>query len=238
MGIIYLRSINMKNAKRSNFSLTSNWEKRHLPGMARALPSFITPDHLTILGIIASFIIAAGYILTRYSPWWLLLSNFGLFLHWYGDSLDGTLARVRKQERERYGYFVDHICDAFTVFIIALAVGLSPYALMSTALFVATGYYLMSIYVYLQAYTNSKFNLSVAGMGPTEFRIAVFLLNFVLIFWNPVLAHYEEISFTAFDLAGSVIGLVFLVMFIGKGIQGSYRLNKEEKYKLESISRF
>jgi archaetidylinositol phosphate synthase len=228
----------MKHAKRINFSLTSKWEKKNLPRMARALPSFITPDHLTMLGIIASLLIATGYILTRYSPWWLLFSNLGLFLHWYGDSLDGTLARVRKQERERYGYFVDHICDAFTVFIIAFAVGLSPYALMSTALFVATGYYLMSIYVHIQAYTNAKFNLSVAGMGPTEFRIAVFILNFVLIFWNPVLAHYEQIVFTAFDFAGSAIGLVFLVMFIGKGIQGSYRLNKEEKLRLDTMPRF
>jgi len=226
----------MKNAKRSNFSLTSKWEKKNLPRMARALPSFITPDHLTVLGIIASFIIATGYILTLHSSWWLLLSNFGLVLHWYGDSLDGTLARVRKQERERYGYFVDHICDAFTVFIIAIAVGLSPYALMSTALFVAIGYYLMSIYVYLQAYTSAKFNLSVAGMGPTEFRIAVFLLNFVLIFWNPVIAFYDKIIFTAFDFMGFIIGMIFLIMFVGKGIQGSYQLNKEEQLRIDSVA--
>jgi len=144
-----------KKAKRVIDTITGPWERRNLPKMARALPSWVKPDHLTVLGIVAGFIIAAGYILTWQSRWWLLLANLGLLIHWYADSLDGTLARVRRVEREQYGYFVDHICDAFTTVIVTIGLGLSPLMKLETALFLTIGYLLLNIYANTCSYQLS-----------------------------------------------------------------------------------
>lgn len=210
-----------KKAKRINHSWTRTYEERLLKRMASSLPSWINSDHMTALGMLASVVIAAGYVLTHYSIWWLMFSNVGLVLHWYGDSLDGTLARVRNQERERYGYFIDHICDVWTIFMISLAMGASPLLQMESALFAALAYCLMNVYVHIVAYTRQKFLLSHGKMGPTEFRIAFIIVNCTAIYWNPVLFHFFDTPYTAFDLFTVGIGVALIVLFTQKTIEGA-----------------
>ncbi|TVQ10124.1 MAG: CDP-alcohol phosphatidyltransferase family protein [Balneolaceae bacterium] len=220
-------------AVRVNDSFTRGLEKKWLPRMANATPEWITPDHMTLIGIFAAFVVAAGFLLTVYSPWWLLLSNIGLVLHWYGDSLDGTLARVRKCERERYGYFVDHVCDIGTVVLIAIAMGASPLMQMEIALFVAVGYSMMNVYVHIVAYTRQKFLLSHGKIGPTEFRIILILINFVIILWNPVLFTWNDEMFRVLDTAGIAIAVLLFSAFIYKSITGAIHLNDLDTGKKE-----
>jgi archaetidylinositol phosphate synthase len=222
-----------RQAERINESFTRNLEKKWLPRMAKATPDWITPDHMTLIGIVAAFVVAAGFLLTYYSPWWLLLSNFGLVLHWFGDSLDGTLARVRKCERERYGYFVDHVCDIGTVVLIAIAMGISPLMQMEIALFVAVGYSMMNVYVHIVAYTRQKFLLSHGKFGPTEFRIILILINFVIILWNPVLFKWNGELFRVLDTAGIVIAVLLFSTFIFRSISGAMLLNDLDTGKTE-----
>jgi archaetidylinositol phosphate synthase len=214
-----------QKAKRIIDTYTGAWEKRHLPEFARALPQWITPDHLTVGGLLSAFIIGIGYILYTYSPWWLLLSNVGLFLHWYTDSLDGTLARVRKTEREKYGYFVDHLSDAWTTFIICLFLGLSPLMHLDIALFIAVGYLLLNIYAHIVAYTQGQFPLSYGRFGPTEFRIIIGIVNFIMIFYNPVIWSDR----TLIDIIGFFVGCLFILMFIVVGIKDALLLDKQDR---------
>jgi archaetidylinositol phosphate synthase len=220
-----------KKAQRVIATLTGPWEKRHLPRMAEALPAWVTSDHLTFLGIIAALVIAAGYVLTRWSSWWLWLANFGLILHWYADSLDGTLARVRHREREKYGYFVDHICDAWTTLVLCLGLGLSQLMDMRVALFLVVGYFLLNIYVHVMAYTQGIFRISYGRFGPTEVRMFIFFANIVLIFWNPIVAHHGGDPITALDVAGLSLGVLFVTIFIVSSIQDAIKLDKLDRAK-------
>lgn len=218
-------------AKRIINTLTGPWEKRNLPRMARALPEWINSDHLTVLGIIAGFIIGAGYLLSDSSRWWLLLSNAGLLIHWYADSLDGTLARVRKKERERYGYFVDHISDAWTTFIICGSLGISDLMSMDIALYLAIGYLLLNVYAHIIAYTQRSFPLSYGYFGPTEVRIMIGIFNFVLIFWNPVLTSFGGEQRTFLDLASLLVATIFIIIFVYVSITDAIKLDRLDRKK-------
>lgn len=218
-----------QKAKRIIDTLTGPWEKRNLPKIAAKLPQWVLPDHLTLMGIGSAFLITAGYVLTWNSRWWLWLANFGIFLHWLADSLDGTLARVRRQERERYGYFVDHICDAITILAICIGLGASPLMDMRTALFLAIAYYLLNIYVHIAAYTEGVFRLSYAWMGPTEGRIFLFTVNIVVLFWNPVVFYYKGSPAKALDLLAIFVGLVLLAVFSVSSMRDALRLDRMDR---------
>ena len=218
-----------KKARRVIQTLTGPWEKRNLPRMAAALPDWINSDHLTFLGIVAAVVIAAGYIFTSWSPWWLWLTNAGLIVHWYADSLDGTLARVRHREREKYGYFVDHICDAWTTLVLCLGLGMSPLMDMRVALLLAIGYFLLNIYVHVMAYTQEVFRISYGRFGPTEVRIFIFSANIVLIFWNPTVTYYGGDPVTVLDLAGLSLAAVFMTIFIVSSIRDAIKLDKLDR---------
>lgn len=215
-----------EKAKRINHSLTQPYEERLLKKMASSLPQWVNSDHMTSLGMFATLIIAVGYILTHYSIWWLMLCNAGLVLHWYGDSLDGTLARVRKQERERYGYFIDHICDVWTIFIISIAMGFSPLLKLEAALFTALAYCLMNVYVHIIAYTRQEFLLSHGKLGPTEFRIAFIIVNCIAIYWNPSLLFFEVISLTAFDIFVISMGIALILLVFKNTVSSAKYLYK------------
>jgi archaetidylinositol phosphate synthase len=218
-----------KKAKRIINTITGPWEKRHLPVWAAALPPWINPDHLTILGILSGFIIAGGYILCRFSRWWLLLSNAGLFIHWYADSLDGTLARIRHQERENYGYFVDHMSDAWTTLVLCISLGFSTLMQLDTALFIAVGYLLMMVYAHVSAYTQRNFTLSYGRLGPTEVRIVIAVLNCILIFWNPVIYRNGLQVRTFLDAAGFIVACIFILIFIVVGIRDAVKLDRLDR---------
>ncbi|PIS27748.1 MAG: CDP-alcohol phosphatidyltransferase [Candidatus Marinimicrobia bacterium CG08_land_8_20_14_0_20_45_22] len=228
---------NQQKAKRIINTLTGPWEKRNLPKMAAALPRWVTSDHLTILGIIAAFVISLGYILTWYSTWWLMLANFGFLLHWWADSLDGTLARVRHTEREQYGYFVDHICDAFSTVIILVAFGFSPLMRLDVGLFLIIGYLMLNIYTHVGAYSKGIFRLSYAKFGPTEVRILVVLVNTLLVFWNPVIFNLNGNSWSVVDVAGGFIAGLFFIVFVIVSIIDAIKLDRLDRAKRKAAEK-
>jgi len=216
-----MRSLQSTQAVRLTNSLTCAWEKRNLPRIARALPDWVAPDHLTALAVVAAVLIAVSFGLTHLSSWWMVAAIVGLAVHWFGDSLDGTLARVRRMERERYGYFVDHIADAGATVIVFVGFGLSPYVQLSTALFLAVSYLLLQIRAEIEAYTSRKFRLSYAWIGPTEARILLALVCTGLTFWTPPVVIG---SLTVTDLVCLGIAAIFIATFVGCSVVEARRL--------------
>lgn len=223
-------------ATRVNQTYTHLWEKRVLPRMAEALPAWVSPDILTVLGLFASVVIFLGLILLRSSRWWILMSDAGFVLYWWADSLDGTLARVRHREREKYGYFVDHISDAFSVVLICTGLGLSSLVHPGVGLALAIGYLLMNVFTHILAYVDRVFLISYGRMGPTEVRIAFVFVTTLFAFKNPVLFRLGR---TAFSLADTIIlamavtlMILFIVSSIRKGIQLD-RLDRRPNWKAQ-----
>ena len=130
---------------RTSRFLLSRLERAVLPRMAAALPVWVKPDHLTLLGLAASTGIAASYLLSNRDAGWLWAASALLVVQWFGDSLDGTLARIRRAERPRYGYYLDHLTDAYSTLAVGLGLGLSPYMLLSVGLAVVIAYLILSI---------------------------------------------------------------------------------------------
>lgn len=152
--------------RRTSEFLLSGFEKAVLPRIAARLKRAVKPDHLTILGLLASTGIAAAYCLTNRDPHWLWLASGLLVVQWFGDSLDGTLARVRHAERPRYGYYLDHITDAYSTTVIGLGLGFSPYMLLSVGLAIVVAYLTLSVNVYLETHVFGEFSFS-KSMPPT-----------------------------------------------------------------------
>jgi archaetidylinositol phosphate synthase len=218
-----------KKAERVIQTLTGPWEKRVLPRMARALPPWVNSDHLTVLGIFAGFVIFAGFMLLRSSRWWIMLSNAGFVLHWWADSLDGTLARVRHREREKFGYFVDHVCDAFTVALISVGLALSPLVHLGVGLSVAMGYLLMNVYAHIEAYVDHVFKISYGRIGPTELRIVYMAVTTAGALWNPVLFRAFGYGFTTTDVLAFAAGAGLMTVFIVLSIRTAIRLDRQDR---------
>jgi phosphatidylglycerophosphate synthase len=180
----------------------ARFEAWALPRMAGALPAWVMPDHLTGLGLLASTLIAVAYILTNRSESWLWAVNILLLIQWYGDSLDGTLARVRRIERPRYGYYLDHLTDAYSTLAIGLGLGFSPYMLLSVGLAISIGYLLLSINVYLETHVFGEFRLGHGLLGPTEARLLLIALNTLALLLTPMRFTLRGVTFTLFDIIG------------------------------------
>jgi phosphatidylglycerophosphate synthase len=203
--------------ERVNRTAVARFEQWALPRMARRLPDSVTPDTLTVIGLIAAAVIGVSYYLTQFSLGWLWLASAGFVVHWWGDSLDGTLARVRNIRRERYGFYVDHQSDAVSTFLIFIGLGLSPLMELSIALFLVVGYYLMMILVSLVTISRDVFKISFGGLGPTESRLAMIGANTLVFFLgNPTLtvAGYESTLFNLIGIAGTVL-LVGTYVIVG-----------------------
>ena|SRR6185436_8163060 len=155
-------------------------EARVLDWIARRLPRAVKPDHLTALGVLASIGIAAAYVLSNGDEAWLWAASALLVVHWLGDSLDGTLARVRKAERPRYGYYLDHLVDAFATAAIGIGLGLSPHMLLAVGLAIVIAYLILSINTYLETQAFGTFTLGYGRLGPTEARLLLMGVNTLL----------------------------------------------------------
>jgi phosphatidylglycerophosphate synthase len=156
-------------------------EARVLEWIAKRLPSRVKPDHMTALGVLASIGIAAAYVLSNGDSAWLWAASALLVVHWLGDSLDGTLARVRRAERPTYGYYLDHLVDAGATIAIGAGLGLSPYLALSTALVIVIAYLALSINTYLETQVFGVFSLGYGRFGPTEARVGLIALNLALL---------------------------------------------------------
>ena len=220
-------SNSFKPAVRQQESLLAPLEKRTLHWLAERMPARVGPDHLTLLGFAAMVAAGGCYYLSRYDARALLGVIVLLAVNWFGDSLDGTLARYRQRQRPRYGFYVDHIVDVFGTLALLGGLGLSPYMSGTVALGLLLAYFMLSIEVYLATYTIGVFRLSFGWWGPTELRILLAVGNAVL-FLKPRVT----INGTAFLLAdvGAVVAMVGIVMAtIVSVVQNTARLYHEER---------
>jgi archaetidylinositol phosphate synthase len=167
-------------APREKRFLLARAESRVLTWIAERLPKRVMPDHLTALGVLAAAGIAAAYVLSNGDRAWLWAASALLVVHWLGDSLDGTLARVRRTERPTYGYYLDHLVDAVATTLIGLGLGLSPYLLLVTGLVIVVAYLVLSINTYLETQALGVFSLGYGRLGPTEARLALIGVNTAL----------------------------------------------------------
>jgi phosphatidylglycerophosphate synthase len=195
-------------APREKTFLLAAPEARMLDWIARRVPARVTPDHMTILGVVAAVGIAAAYLLSNQDPAWLWAASALLVVHWLGDSLDGTLARVRKAERPTYGYYLDHLVDAIATALIGIGLGFSPYMLAVTGLVLVVAYLVLSINTYLETQALGVFSLGYGRFGPTEARLALIALNVLLALG--VGLDFHVAGMTVFDLGALGMSVVML----------------------------
>jgi len=219
-----VRRARFQQANRIQQSLLARAEKRVLIWMAERTPAWINSDHLTLLGFAAQIMAGVGYALSGQNRMWLVGVIGFLALNWLGDSLDGTLARVRQQQRPRYGFYVDHIVDAFGSLALMGGLALSGYMHPLIAIGLLIAFLLLSIQSYLATYTLGEFRLSFWSFGPTELRVLLAVGNLALFRWPYVLkAHYR-----LFDIGGTIglIGMSLMLIFFT--LRNTYRLYREE----------
>ena len=206
------------NATREPNFLLARHERRVLTAIARRLPRWILPDDLTALGVAAAVGICIAYQATNADRAWLWVASALLVVHWLGDSLDGTLARVRRIERPRYGYYLDHLVDALSTVCIGIGLGLSPFMLLSTGALIVVAYLMLSINVYLESYALGRFAIGYGRIGPTEVRVVLIALNTVLAVGGTLSFHVAGIGMTAFDVVGlAVAGVMCALMIVRAG---------------------
>lgn len=173
--------MDIKQSQRIQTSVLNGIEKKALVWLAQRQPQWVTSDHLTLVGFVGALMVAAGFALSNLSVGWLWLSSLGMVVNWYGDSLDGTLARVRNTQRPIYGYYVDHTIDCVNEGLMFIGVGLSPFVHLDLALIAYALYLIMTINVSINAHLKGEFRLTYAKLGPTEFRLVVIIMNTILI---------------------------------------------------------
>ena len=210
-----------KQAARIQTSILNPLEKKVLVWLAERMPKWVTSDMLTIVGFIGSIIMATGYALANNDLRWLWLSCFGLLVNWFGDSLDGSLARVRNTQRKTYGFFIDHNVDVINETIMFIGVGCSPLVNMSFAMLALVAYFMLSIYVYIDCHLKGEMRLTYGGLGPTEFRLMLIIVNicFIYIPWlsewkKPVTLFHNDFMIGLFDYIAVTAALLIFVFYL------------------------
>ena len=191
------------------------------------MPRWVNSDHLTLLGFLGMIMAGVCYYLAKWNSLALAGAVVCLGINWFGDSLDGTLARVRDQQRPRYGFYVDHIIDSFGAIFLIGGLGLSGYMTGTIAMVLLIAYFLLSIELYLATYAVGVFRLSFGMWGPTELRIVLALGTFVL-FQKPIVSIAGEKYFLCDVGAVVAIGGI-LLMTIVNAIRNTVRLYREER---------
>jgi archaetidylinositol phosphate synthase len=210
-----------ESARRIHSGLTSNPEKRALIWMAERTPRWVNSDHLTMLGFLAQVMAGVSYALAGWNRYWLLAVIGFLALNWLGDSLDGTLARVRQQLRPRYGFYVDHIVDSFGGLALMAGLALSGYMHPWVAIGLLIGFLLLSIQSYLATYTLGEFQLSFWNFGPTELRILLAVGNVALLY-HPLVFHGQYRLFDVGGVAGLIGMSAMLIFFTARNTRRLY----------------
>jgi archaetidylinositol phosphate synthase len=218
----------MATPTRELTSLLAAPERRLLRAMAARIPARWRPNHLTVLGVLAATGAATAYALARFHPAWLWAASALLVVQWFGDSLDGTLARVRGTERPRYGYYLDHMTDAYSTVVIGVGIGLSHYVHLGLALWLVVLYLALSINVYLESQVLGRFTLGYGRLGPTEVRL-------ILIAANTALALSREVPPPAWPTLASVenvvaalLGVALLGLLVARFVRNVYVLARLE----------
>ncbi len=206
--------------------LLADPERRLLRAIAARLPARIRSNHLTGLGVLGAVLAGTAYALSSTNPAWLWAASASLALNWLGDSLDGTLARVRRAERPRYGYYLDHSVDAFSTAVIGLGIGLSPYVDFALALGLVLAYLVLSINVYLETAVFGAFRLGYGRLGPTEVRLALIAANTTAALLPTTATPIAAIA--SVTLAGALVGMIAMVgVRFGRNLRALARLEPQ-----------
>ena len=205
--------------RRINDILLGRFERWALPRMAAALPAWVGPDTLTVVAIVGAVAAGVAYALAGEDLAWLHLASLGLVVHWWGDSLDGTLARVRQIRRERYGFFVDHQCDAISAVVLTVGMGAGSLMRMELALGIGVGVLMMMLLVNMVTIARDVFKISFGGAGPTELRLAAIVLNTAVWAIGPTTVSFWGQSWTPFDVVGLVAIAVLTVFYLVASIR-------------------
>ncbi len=203
-------------------------EKRLLRWIAARLPRWILPDDLTVLGVVAAFGVAVAYQLANDSLDWLWVASALLVVQWLGDSLDGTLARVREIERPTYGYYLDHLVDAIATAAIGIGLGLSPLMLLSIGTLIVVAYLILSINVYLESFAFNRFSIGYGYVGPTEIRLILIALNTVVALGAGLDFVVADLELTVFDLIGLAIAGTMIALLAARAARNLRELARRE----------
>jgi archaetidylinositol phosphate synthase len=224
--VISKDEINFKPAHRINHALTASLEKRALQWMALRAPRWLTSDQLTALGLGAQIGAGIAYALARYNRFALLLVILCLILNWFGDSMDGTLARVRHQQRPRYGFYVDHMIDILGSLALMGGLALSGFVHWQIAIAMLIAFLLLAGESYLATYTLSRFQLSQGIFGPTEIRILLIAGNLALL-RSPYSTLFGR-KMLLFDLGGTIATVCMFATLIILTVRHTAQLYREE----------
>src|SRR5947207_15177687 len=217
-------SVAFKPANRQQGNIIAPLEKRILASLAARMPEWVNPDHLTLLGFTGMALAGLSYYLARWNRWMLLGSVVFLAVNWFGDSLDGTLARYRNRQRPRYGFYVDHIIDTFGIFFLLFGMTLSGYMSQRVAAAVLISYFMLAINSYLAAYSIGIFKISQWKLGPTELRLLLMVGN-VFMIYRPRVYHHRYLLFV---LGGIIAEIGMSLMMLVLSIKHTHTLYKKE----------
>ena len=222
---LVIKSKTFRDAAREQTSILAPLERAALRGLARRMPAWVNSDHLSVLGLVGMLGAGVCYAASKQNPLMLHLVNLFIFLNWFGDSLDGTLARYRDRQRPRYGFYVDHIIDTFGAVFLLFGLALSGYMSERVAAAVLIAFFMLAINSYLAAYALGVFKLSQWKMGPTEMRLLLMIGNVFLIYHPRV--HHQR--YLLFDVGGviAVIGMLFILVVLS--IQNTHTLYELER---------
>jgi archaetidylinositol phosphate synthase len=219
--------LKFRNAERVQTTVVTAAEKRVLRWMAERMPRWVNSDHLTALGFAAQFMVGVSYALSGGNKNWLWAATFFLAVNWFGDSLDGTLARYRNRQRPRYGFYVDHVIDTFGSIFLCAGLALSGYMSPLIAMVLLVAFLALSIEVYLATYCLGKFQLGHFLFGPTEIRIILGIGNVALI--DHAHVHFVGAEYLLFDLGAVIAAIGMFVMLVVSGMRHTVVLYREER---------
>jgi phosphatidylglycerophosphate synthase len=213
---------------REHRSLLASREKLALIWMAERLPRWVGPDHLTALGLVSMLLAGGAYWAARYHEGTLILVVAGLALNWFGDSLDGTVARVRKLERPRYGFYVDHVVDSLSALFLFGGLALSGYMNPLVALGLLVAYLMVMAESFLATYVRGVFRLSSFGFGPTELRI-ILAIGTLYLLHRPLVRLGSYGPFQLFDVGGVVAIAGLMITLAVSAVRNARALYDEER---------
>src|ERR1700704_5089777 len=235
---LVIKSKPFRDAAREQTSILAPLERAALRALARRMPTWVNSDHLSVLGLVGMLGAGACYAASKQNPLLLHVVNLFIFLNWFGDSLDGTLARYRDRLRPRYGFYVDHIIDTFGALFLILGLAVSGYMSERVAAAVLIVFLMLAINSYLTAYALGVFKISQWKMGPTEMRLLLIIGNIFLIYrpHTRIRGHV----YLHYDVGGvvSIIGMAFIFVFLSiKNTHTLYELERlpEQRRQLQTL---
>lgn len=230
-----MKDTSKKADERVNDIFFGPLERPVLQWLCRHMPPWVNPDMLTAIGVLGGVIMAVGYWLSNLDKNFLWMVDAGLAVNWFGDSLDGTLARYRHTERFQYGYFLDHTVDTFTQTVICIGLGLSPFVGFNYAMLALVSYLQLGILTYVRTAVTGVHQMSYGKIGPTEVRFIIVLVNAIFYFASNPMIRVSWIHMSLFDLIILAVAVAFFIHYIVATLQQAAALNKQDRPKLASF---